>query len=471
MSLHQNTATQIVAELKSGRLSQSQVSQNLRDRIQRLNPEINAIVAMENKPDSDIAGALAGLPITLKDQVHYAGMACTFGSEQHKDFRPAHTAPVVERLLNAGANVIGKTNLPPLAMDFQCSNPLFGTTNNPWNLEYTTGGSSGGGAAAVAAGLSFLDVGADLSGSLRIPASFCGVFSLLPTENALPSEGMMANEAKPLNHFARMGPIARTAEDLDLAWTHMSNASGEPEEKFIMPEIYWSVDGAGTGVCESIIRCFNEAEKTWVKSGHKVSQRQPDNFNFGRARRAFGEIMGFETGELMPGPVRFLARLFGRASARRSPEFIANVMLGYRHNQKQYDAALVEKRVLSAAVDAFLGDNSVWALPVTATNAFKHMAPTSDRNGVRDYANPLYINGQPENYFDAMTSFVTPISLTGHPVVTLPLGLDENGLPVGAQLVGKKNREKHLIQTARLLHSALKTVDCPMLLRGDLDAK
>ncbi|SDX76514.1 amidase [Ruegeria halocynthiae] len=465
MLLHQNTATQIVAKLNAGHLSASQVAQNQLDRIRRLDPVINAIVATDDKQQNDVMGALAGLPITLKDQIHHPAMVCTFGSTQHKDFRPAQTAPVVERLLSAGAHVIGKTNLPPLAMDFQCSNPLFGTTNNPWDLSYTTGGSSGGGAAAVAAGLSFLDLGTDLSGSLRIPASFCGVFSLLPTENALPNEGMMANGAPPLRHFARMGPIARTPEDLDLAWTHMSEPSDEIQMEFAMPRVFWSVDGDGVDVSDDITGCIAKASTAWAKFGVQVSRSQPKNFDFKRARRAFGEIMGFETGELLSASVRLLTRFFGRASARRSPEFITNIMLGYRHNQKRYDAALTEKRILSAALDASLGDNGVWVLPVTATSAFKHIAPTSDHNGVRDYANPLVINGKPANYFDALTSFVTPISLTGHPVVIIPLGLDKNGMPVGAQLVGKKGWEKHLIQTAKVLCELLETTDCPMLIR------
>ncbi|MEJ8559890.1 amidase [Yoonia sp. GPGPB17] len=464
MPLHQYTATQMVKTLQSGEFTAAEITQHQRDRIQSLNPEIKAIVAMNDGAGTGAGGALAGLPITVKDQIHCHGMACTFGSERHKDFRPTQTAPVVERLLQAGAHVIAKTNLPPFAMDFQCSNALFGTTNNPWNLDYTTGGSSGGGAAAVAAGLSFLDIGTDLSGSLRIPASFCGVFSLLPSEEALPNEGMMADGASPLKHFARMGPIARNPDDLALAWRHMQPSPEAVQSAFAMPQIYWSTDG-GINTCDSIVRCFGMATAAWKTAGFQVATAHPVNFGFRQARRAFGEIMGYETGALMPALVRLLARITSRASARRSPEFLANVMRGYRHNRKNYDAALSEKATLSDALDSFLGDNGVWVLPVTATSVFKHMVPTSDRNGVRDYAEPLFINGQAENYFDALTAFVTPISLTGHPVVTMPLGLDNNGLPIGAQLIGRKGSEVHLIQTAKRLHGVLNVPDCPMLKR------
>ncbi|WP_444891633.1 amidase [Microbulbifer sp. DLAB2-AA] len=466
MQLHQYPATQICAALSAGDIQAKEVIHHQLERIQRLNPVINAVVTLnENQPTSNMR-PLAGLPITLKDQIYYRGMACTFGSERFKGFHPTQTASAVERLLNAGAQVMGKTNLPPLSMDFQCSNTLFGTTNNPWNLEYTPGGSSGGGAAAIAGGMSFVDIGTDLSGSLRIPASFCGVFSLLPSEDAIPIDGTMPNQAAPLKHFARMGPIARNCDDLDLVWTHMNNQPDVGQKEFKMPKVNWSVDSGGIEVCKSIVKCFESAKNAWEESGVHVVQAQPKDFDFKRARRAFGEIMGFETSALMSAPVRFLSSILGRASARRSPEFIANVMLGYRHNKSRLSNAIDEKKILSDAIDAFLADNSVWVLPVTATSVFKHMAPTSDRNGVRDYALPMYINEQPVNYFDAMAAFTTPISLTGHPVVTLPIGFDGNGLPIGAQLIGLKDQEKDLIETAKRLHNILKPHQCPMFTNG-----
>ncbi|MEP2718896.1 amidase family protein [Pseudophaeobacter sp.] len=285
----------------------------------------------------------------------------------------------------------------------------------------------------------------------------------MPTEYALPTEGMMANGAAPLKHFARIGPIARQPEDLGLIWEHMRGPAPEGESPAAPPKLLWSMDSGGLEVCKDISECMRTALRGWHRAGFQVAQAAPEGFDFSRARRAFGEIMGYETGALMPASSRFLARLFGRASARRSPEFLANVLQSYRHSQKRYDLALTEKHVLSAALDAFLADNAVWLLPVTAVSAFKHLQPTRDQNGVRDYADPLLINGKPVNYFDALTSFVTPISLTGHPVVTLPLGLDRNGLPVGGQLIGAKGSEAQLLRTARLLQDELQAVVCPLL--------
>ncbi|MEP2718895.1 amidase [Pseudophaeobacter sp.] len=186
MSLHQRSATKIVADLNAGKIRATQVVKHQLGRIAHLNPKVNAVVATNVPPPGNSWGKLAGLPITLKDQIHFPSLACTFGSEAYRDFYPVQTAPVVENLLQAGAQVIGKTNLPPFAMDFQCSSPLFGTTNNPWDFAYTSGGSSGGGTAAVAAGLSFVDIGTDLSGSLRIPASFCGVLACCPQNMPCP---------------------------------------------------------------------------------------------------------------------------------------------------------------------------------------------------------------------------------------------------------------------------------------------
>ena len=464
MSSHSKSAIQIVAALRGGEVESETVRQTQLDRISRFNKDINAVVALTDQTGSRTAGgALAGLPITVKDQVHVAGQPCTFGSPTHKDFRPTETASVIKNLQDAGATIIGRTNLPPFAMDFQCSNPLFGTTNNPWNLDYTSGGSSGGGAAAVAAGLSFLDIGTDLSGSLRIPASFCGVFSLLPTEGTLPNDGMMANGAAPLKHFARFGPIARTADDLALAWQHMSGQSQGNHEACSMPRVCWSTDCDGPSVSRGIRKCLESAVAQWSDAHVATSQMRPSGFDFKLARRTFGEIMGFETGELMPPAVRFLGRFLGRSSARRSPEFLANVMRGYKHSQKNYRAAIEEKQRLSALVDDFLGEDTVWVLPVTAVSTFKHMKPTSDRNGLRDYASPLFIDGKPISYFDALTSFVTPVTLIGNPVVTLPIGLDDNGLPVGVQVIGRKGKEAALLKTASHLSNALTMPVCPYL--------
>jgi amidase len=467
--IHQQTATEIVTALRSGQLTAEAVIEQQTRRIQRLNGDINAIVAIvtiDGKTNANIDGPLAGLPVTLKDQIHFTGLPCTFGFKPLRSFQPKTNAPIVDRLIEAGANILGKTNLPPFAMDFQCSNDLFGATNNPWNAEYTSGGSSGGGASAIATGMSFLEMGTDLSGSLRIPASFCGVFSLLPSEGALPVEGMMPDGLAPLKHFARPGPIARNTGDLKLAWRVLSGK--EEDDQQANPDsikIIWSKESGGVPLCGRISDQIDKAISLWQRNDINISSAHPAGFDFKQARRAFGEIMGYETGGLLTTLQRMIARLFSRGAAKRSPEFIANVMRGYRRDKKQYEKALQEKQQLSKAIDDFLGDEGFWLLPVTATSVFKHMKPTRDHMGNRDYAEPLMINGQAVNYFDALTAYVTPVSLTGHPVVTIPLGLDQEGFPAGAQLVGRKGKEYELLSAAERLCGYLHVPPCPLFLK------
>jgi len=142
---------------------------------------------------------------------------------------PSTDATVVSRLKAAGAILLGKTNLPVMSMDFQAINPIFGRTNNPWNVAHSPGGSTGGGAAAVAAGLTALEIGSDIKGSLRIPAHFCGVFSLMPTQNLVPLTGHIPEPPGAptgVRHMATTGPLARSVQDLELALRIIAGPDG-----------------------------------------------------------------------------------------------------------------------------------------------------------------------------------------------------------------------------------------------------
>src|SRR5690606_11591157 len=139
----------------------------------------------------EIWGPLHGVPVTVKDFFEVAGMRSTCIHKPLAAHIPEQDAIAVERLRAAGAIVLGKTNLPELAMDFQTVSPIYGRTNDPWDVGRTPGGSTGGGAAAVAAGLSFLELGSDLSGSIRIPAHYCGVYGLIPTCTLVPRSGSL----------------------------------------------------------------------------------------------------------------------------------------------------------------------------------------------------------------------------------------------------------------------------------------
>jgi amidase len=174
---------------------------------------------MPRPPTRGEDAPLRGLPMTLKESINVRGLRTTAGMTMWKDFRSEHDAPVTLRVKGAGAVVMAKTNVPQMLSDWQSSNPVYGRTNNPWDLARTPGGSTGGGAAALAAGLTPLEFGSDIGGSIRVPAAFCGVYGHRPSETAMARSGQFPMPPMP-NAAVVMGvqgPLARSAADLELA--------------------------------------------------------------------------------------------------------------------------------------------------------------------------------------------------------------------------------------------------------------
>ncbi|MFN2359481.1 MAG: amidase family protein, partial [Marinobacter sp.] len=229
--LHYRSAIELVSDLKDGKLTSINVTGAFLDRIRQHNGTINAVVTLDEekameqarKADEALArgepaGPLHGLPLTLKDTWEVAGMTCTAGAPALKNHVPEKHADVVQRLEDAGAIILGKTNVPIYATDLQSYNKLFGITNNPHNTAHTPGGSSGGAAAALAAGMTPLEVGSDLAGSIRTPAHFCGIFGHKPSRALVSFRGHIpgppGTESRP--DLAEGGPLARSAKDLEL---------------------------------------------------------------------------------------------------------------------------------------------------------------------------------------------------------------------------------------------------------------
>jgi amidase len=195
------SATTLLQALNERRISALELLELYLQRIKRYNPALNAVVVLNEEEARQSAvrademrvrgerGALLGLPLTIKEAIDVAGLPATAGAPLFAQNRPEKDARIVGRIRAAGAIIMGKTNIPPFLADWQSNNPIYGRTNNPWNLDYTPGGSTGGGAAALAAGLTTLELGSDLAGSARVPAAFCGVYGHKPSETALPRSG------------------------------------------------------------------------------------------------------------------------------------------------------------------------------------------------------------------------------------------------------------------------------------------
>ena len=226
------SASDCLVLLRGGKVSALELVDHCIGRIESLNPALNAVVAKdyerarENARTADAArsrgndlGPLHGLPMTIKDSLETEGLVTTSGAPELRNHRPKEDAVAVRRAIDAGAIVLGKTNLPIYAGDWQTYNAVYGRTNNPWDVTRTVGGSSGGAAASLAAGFVPLEMGSDIGGSIRTPASYCGVYGHKPSHGIVPARGHIPGPpgAKSEPDLAVIGPLARTAADLQLA--------------------------------------------------------------------------------------------------------------------------------------------------------------------------------------------------------------------------------------------------------------
>ena len=237
------SATSLAKRVSNGEISCANLTNEFYNRIKKHNNALNAIV-IDNKKEAletarkldidlkegNIKGALHGVPITLKESFNLKGLKTTINFKLLKNNIATEDSIIAKRLKDGGAVILGKTNVPTLLSDNQTFGPLYPTANNPYDLSRTPGGSTGGGAAAVASGLSTFDTGTDIGGSIRNPASFCGIFGLKPTEN----QYMHSGHVPPLPNtdggyisMASIGPLARTMGDIELAW----NTINQPDWK------------------------------------------------------------------------------------------------------------------------------------------------------------------------------------------------------------------------------------------------
>src|SRR5438046_608811 len=228
---------EVVHLITSRALSSVDLTQTYLNRIEEANSSVNAIVTIApdileraRHCDSELArgnviGPLHGIPLTVKDTIATKGLRTTSGSRLRADDVPRHDAPVVTRLKAAGAIILGKTNVPEMAIPYETDNPVFGRTNNPHDVSRTPGGSSGGEAAAIASGLSPAGIGSDLAGSIRVPAHFCGIAGLKPTTGSVPMEGHVPLATGVLSLGASIGPMARSVAALPLMLGGVANHS------------------------------------------------------------------------------------------------------------------------------------------------------------------------------------------------------------------------------------------------------
>jgi amidase len=472
------TAKELAELIRQHRASSREVLEAHLSHIAAHNPALNAIITLDEEQArrraeeaddalarGEIWGPLHGVPITIKDVFETAGIRTTSSFRPLASYVPKQDATVVARLRAAGAIVMAKTNTPEMAGDEQTNSPLFGRTNNPWNPACTPGGSSGGSAAAVASGMSPLDIGSDIGGSVRNPAHFCGIFSLKPSDHRVPFAGHIpplpgSKGRGLLRHFLTPGPLARSVQDLQLALTIMA---GPDEREWEVPPVpltpapardlrelcfAWS-DDFGVPVSAEIRTALADLAAELGRSGCRIERRDPPGFGFAQALQVYGELKEAAlTARSSPLHLpRFVWRMLSAGISRSNP-IARGLMRGAGAHLQGYAQALSQRDVLIAQMEHFLADWDAWLCPVAALPAYPHLR---SRNAIEQLRATVAVDGQRIPYLLATSVYTGLFNLTGSPVVVLPLARTQEGLPIGVQVVGRRWGDMALLAVAEQL--------------------
>jgi amidase len=437
------SANDLAAAIKARRLSASEALEAHLRQIGERNSSLNAVVTLDadrargdaRAADNAIArgdtvGPLHGVPFTLKDAFATRGMRTTVGFQPF-DHIPKEDSTVAARLRNAGAILMGKTNVPTLLADYQTTNPIFGRTNNPWDVSKTPGGSSGGAAAAVASGMSPFEIGTDLSCSIRLPAHFCGIFGLKPTEHRVSLNGVVPvpqGGPRPVRIMSCVGPMARTADDLALLLSII--AGPDPRDSDVDPvplgdfaavpakglRIAFAPTIGRLPVANAVRSALQAAGRQLESAGAIVEEAELPSIDFADDLKQVGSLIPKITSAFSPGPDNPKSSL------------------------ADYLTALDRRDTSIAAWEAFFQNWDSLLCPPAMTTAFAHTAPGT----------PLEVDDRQEHYW-SLAAHGTLFNYSGHPGIVVPSGSMDNGVPIGVQLVGKLWSEARLIGIAKTL--------------------
>jgi amidase len=455
-SLVRETACAVVDKLNAGEVTPLDLLDVLERRIAAVDSQVNALPtlcfdrarshakALMDKPAGE-RGLLAGLPIPIKDLTHVQGVRTTQGSPIFKDVISAHSDIVVERLEQNGGVVYAKSNTPEFGAGAHTFNEVFGATRNPWNPARSASGSSGGSAAALASGTAWLAHGTDMGGSLRNPASFCGIVGMRPSIGRVPHTPSFKID----RNLGVHGPMARNVEDLALLLDAMSGEHpADPLSLPLLPtsfrsalrsstrpkRIAYSPDLGITPVDPEVAAITRKAAERFAEAGVIVEEAHPD---LREAHECFHVLRAFDFAISK-------AALLRTKRDQLKPEVIWNIEEGLKLTVEDLERAEAQRVAMATRTLAFFETYDLLLAPATIVAPF----PIENRY-VAECAGTKF-----DNYVQWL-GIVYAITLACCPALSLPCGFTASGLPVGLQMIAPSRSDAQLLAGAKMLEDML----------------
>jgi Asp-tRNA(Asn)/Glu-tRNA(Gln) amidotransferase A subunit family amidase len=455
------SAVSMAKQIRGKSLSPVELVEAHLGRVEASNPKLNAFVQVDAEgarrqarlaeaaiSEGKDLGPLHGVPLSIKSSIAVAGFRCEAGTKLRAGVVATQDAPLVSRLRQAGAIILGVTNAPELLMAWETDNLLYGRTNNPWDLSRTPGGSSGGEAAAIASGMSAGGVGSDGGGSIRVPAHLSGICGLKPTPGRIPATGHFPVSAGPFALLGVVGPMARTVEDLKTLFEVIQGPDdGDPSSAPV--PLRWPVqhdlrsirigyfeDDGRTPVTQETRAAVRAAADALAHGGFQVECFRPDGLE--PARQLWWKLFGIAGGMVL-GPMT------KGHEADLSPilkEFSAWVASAPSHSGESLLETWLQRDAVRMQVFAQMRSYPVLLCPVAAIPAFRH--------GERSWQ----IDGKTVQYLDAW-SYTEWFNLLGAPAAVVPVGKSPEGLPIGVQIVARPWEEELVLAVAVALENQL----------------
>ena len=446
------TALQAAEAIRTKKVSSIELTERMFARIDRYNPQLNVFayllredaLAQAKKADAaltqgKVSGVFHGVPITVKESFAVAGHPCTWGFPPLRDSKAPRNSDVVNRLLSdAGAVLLGATNVPVALADWQSYNPIYGQTNNPWDVKRSPGGSSGGSAAGLAAGLGYLSVGSDIGGSIRVPADFCGIYGHKPTLDLVSLMGHIPGGNPGLPDFSTLlavaGPLARSAGDLLAALKILGGPTGWDAKawKWRMPEprarslkdfrVGYVIDDPIAPPTPEVKALLENVIDRLGRAGAKMKPGWPE---------------GLKPAEQLAN-YRFMLEAFFYSTAppeeqererKAFPDTLAGKNSGALSSFADWQQQNFRRLAYRAQWQGYFNQVDVFLSPVAFTAAFLH-----DHSEPQDQRT-IATSAGPRRYMD-MLNWIAPATLTGCPATVAPVGRTPEGLPVGIQIMG-----------------------------------